>query len=42
MKSFIFWDISSALLATCFNADLLLGLFFDLEEEGDIFLRNVS
>jgi hypothetical protein len=30
------------LLATCFYAGFLLGLFFDPEEEGDMFLRNVG
>jgi hypothetical protein len=33
---------SQALLATCFRADFLLGLFFDPEGEYDIFLRNVG
>jgi hypothetical protein len=31
-----------ALLATCFHDSLLLGLFLDPEEEGDMFLRNVD
>jgi hypothetical protein len=31
-----------ALLATCFQADFLLGLFFDPEDGGDMFLRNVG
>jgi hypothetical protein len=31
-----------ALLATCFHAGFLLGLFFDHNNEGDIFLRNVG
>jgi hypothetical protein len=31
-----------ALLATCFYAGFLLGLFFDLEDGGDMFLRNVG
>jgi hypothetical protein len=31
-----------ALLATCFHATFLLGLFFNPEERGDIFLRNVG
>jgi hypothetical protein len=29
-------------LATCVQARFLLGLFFDTEDEGDMFLRNVS
>jgi hypothetical protein len=29
-------------LATCFNAGFLLGLFFDPEDGGDIFLRETS
>jgi hypothetical protein len=32
----------SALLATCFHTGFLLGLFFDPEYGGDIFLRNVG
>jgi hypothetical protein len=31
----------SALLATCFDAGFLLALFFDPEDGGDVFLRNV-
>jgi hypothetical protein len=30
------------LLATCIDAGKLLGLFFDLEDRGDMFLRNVG
>jgi hypothetical protein len=33
---------SFALLATCFYAGLLFGLFFDPEDEGDMLLRNVG
>jgi hypothetical protein len=32
--------LSFCLLATCFQARFLLGLFFD--PEGDVFLRNVD
>jgi hypothetical protein len=32
----------STLLATCFQAGFLLGLFFDPEDGDDMFLRNVS
>jgi hypothetical protein len=38
MKGSIFWDIGSALLGTCFSAGLLLVLFFDPEDGGDMFL----
>jgi hypothetical protein len=30
------------LLPTCFYADFLLGLFFDPQDGGDIFFRNVG
>jgi hypothetical protein len=30
------------LLATCFHAGFLLGLFFDPEDGGDMFLRNIG
>jgi hypothetical protein len=30
------------MLVTCFYADFLLGLSFDLEDGGDMFLRNVG
>jgi hypothetical protein len=33
---------SRALLATCFQAGFRLGLFFDPEDGGDMFLRNVG
>jgi hypothetical protein len=49
VKSFIFWDITpcsplkaGGKLATCFNAGFLLGLFFDTENGGDMFLLNVG
>jgi hypothetical protein len=42
MKSSIFWDHSVTELSTCFHAGLLLGLFSDPEDGGDLFLRNVS
>jgi hypothetical protein len=32
----------SALLITCFYAGVLFGLFFDPENEGDMFFRNVG
>jgi hypothetical protein len=31
-----------SLLATCLHAGILLGLIFDPEEGGDMFLRNVD
>jgi hypothetical protein len=31
-----------ALLATCFHAGFLLGLFFGREDGGDMFLRNIG
>jgi hypothetical protein len=48
MKSAIFWDIMPCaqlevtLLATYFHAGILFGLFLDLEDGGDTFLRNVG
>jgi hypothetical protein len=53
MKSTIFWDITpcsplkvnrrfEALFATCFHTGLLLCLFFEPEDRGNIFLRNVG
>jgi hypothetical protein len=33
---------SVSLIATCFHAGFLPTLFFDPEDEGDIFLQNVS
>jgi hypothetical protein len=35
-------ETDSALLATCFHAGFLLALFFDPEDGGDMFLRNVG
>jgi hypothetical protein len=42
MESSMFWDIMpcSPLLATCFCAGFLLGLSFDTEDGGYIFLKN--
>jgi hypothetical protein len=34
--------LSPALLATCFHAGLLLDLFFDDGDEGDMFFQNVG
>jgi hypothetical protein len=34
--------VESALLATWFHAGFIFGLFFDHEDGGDSFLRNVS
>jgi hypothetical protein len=31
-----------ALLATCFHAGLLLGLFFNPEDGSDMFFRNIG
>jgi hypothetical protein len=33
---------SRAVLATCFHAGFLLNLFFNPEDGGDMFLRNVG
>jgi hypothetical protein len=33
--------IAMILLATCFQAFLLLGLSFDPDDGGDVFLRNI-
>jgi hypothetical protein len=33
---------SGQVLATCFHFEFFLHLFFDPEDEGDIFLRNVG
>jgi hypothetical protein len=35
-------QLTQALLATCFHAAFLLGLFFDPEDGGNMFLQNVS
>jgi hypothetical protein len=51
MKSTIVWDMTpcsplsvnvKALLAACFRAGFLLGLFFDPKNVADMFLRNVG
>jgi hypothetical protein len=51
MKSTLFWDITSCsplkvnrrlLRLPIFHAAILLGLFFDPEDESDMFLRNVG
>jgi hypothetical protein len=34
--------MSPALLAACLQAGFLFGLFFDPEDKGDMFLRNVG
>jgi hypothetical protein len=34
--------IVSILLVTCFLAGFLLGLFFDPDDESDMFLRNIG
>jgi hypothetical protein len=36
------FGLSIALLATCFHAGFLLGLFFDPDDGSDMFLRNVG
>jgi hypothetical protein len=40
LKSTIFWNIT--LLATCFHFAIILSLFFEPENGGDMFLRNVG
>jgi hypothetical protein len=40
MKNTVFWDITPR-LPTCFHAGILLGLFFEPEDGGYMFLRNV-
>jgi hypothetical protein len=53
MESYILWDITprsplkvnrrfGALFDTWFHIGFLLGLFFDPEDGGDMFLRNVG
>jgi hypothetical protein len=45
MKSTISWDIMPCSLlndTTCFHAGFLLGLFFYLEDGGDMLLQNVG
>jgi hypothetical protein len=45
LRSTIFQDItpcSRTLIVTCFHVGFFLGLFFDPEEGGDMFLRNVG
>jgi hypothetical protein len=46
LKSTIFWDIMPcsplALLVTCFHTGILLGLFVNLEDGGDLFLWYIS
>jgi hypothetical protein len=36
------YSLVSVLLATCFHAGFILGLFFDPEDRGDMLLRNVG
>jgi hypothetical protein len=46
LKSAIFWDImlwqAEPVLATCFHAGFLFGVFFGPEDGGNMFLRNVG
>jgi hypothetical protein len=35
-------SVKRALLATCFHICFLLGFFFDPEDGGELFLRNVG
>jgi hypothetical protein len=44
VKVNIFWDVTPcrALFAICFHSGILCGLFFNPEDGGDIFFRNVG
>jgi hypothetical protein len=42
MKSYVFWDITSCNLTSCFRSGLLIGLFFYPEDGGDMFLQKVN
>jgi hypothetical protein len=35
-------NTSPAILSACFHVDVLFGLFFDYEDGGDMFLRNIG
>jgi hypothetical protein len=43
MQCSVLWDVDNKpLLATCFHSDVLLSLFFDHEDGGGMFLRNID